>query len=144
MAGTRNKKGEETLLMALACGATVEGAAQKAGVSERTAYRRLADPAFQARLRQARAELARRAAGLLTAASLESVRTLVQLQAAACPPAARLGAARAVIALGLRLREEADLAERLAELERRLEGKADDLEGTMDDDAGTAEGGEPC
>ncbi len=132
------RKGDEALLLALVCGASVDGAAQKAGVSTRTAYRRLADPAFRARLRQAQADLARRAAGLLTAATLEAVRTLVQLQAAASPPAARLGAARAVIGLGQRLREEADLAERMAELERRLEGAGGD-------DAGAAEGGgEPC
>jgi hypothetical protein len=124
MSKTRRHRGDETLLMALACGATVEGAAHKAKLSVRTAYRRLADPAFQARLRQARAELARRAAGLLTAASLESVRTLVELQGVAAPPAARLGAARAVIGLGLKLREETDLVERVAELERRLEEAA--------------------
>jgi hypothetical protein len=51
------------LLTALACGATVEGATRKAGLSERTAYRRLADPEFQERLRRERAEVARRAAG---------------------------------------------------------------------------------
>jgi hypothetical protein len=136
MSGTRGKRGDEALLLALACGATVEGAAHKAGVSARTAYRRLADPAFQARLRQARADLAGRAAGLLTAASLESVRTLVELQAAVSPPAARLGAARAVIGLGQRLRAEADLTGRVAELERRLEGAAGDVAGLT--------GGGPC
>jgi hypothetical protein len=109
------------LVTALACGATVEGAARKAGLSVRTVYRRRADPDFQSRLRQERAELTRRAAGLLTAASLESVRTLVELQGTAVPPAARLGAARAIIGLGMKLREEADLVERVAELERRLE-----------------------
>jgi hypothetical protein len=121
MSPKRRKRGEDVLVTALACGATVEGAARKAGLSVRTVYRRLADPEFQERLRQERAELARRAAGLLTAASLESVRTLVELQGTALPPAARLGAARAIIGLGLKLREEADLADRVAELERRLE-----------------------
>jgi hypothetical protein len=121
MSGTRRKRGGDALVTALACGATVEGAARKAGISERTAYRRLADPDFQARLRRERAELARRAAGLLTAATLESVRTLVELQGSAQPAPTRLGAARAVIALGLKLREEADLGERVAELERRVD-----------------------
>jgi hypothetical protein len=108
------------LLAALACGATVEGAAQKAGLSARTAYRRLRDPEFRARLRQKEDELTRRTAGLLTAASLESVRTLVELQGASTPAPTRLGAARSVIGLGLKLREEANLAGRVAELERRL------------------------
>jgi hypothetical protein len=133
----RRNRGDEVLVTALACGATVEGAARKAGLSVRTVYRRLADPDFQERLRQERAELVRRATGLLTAASLESVRTLVDLQGAALPPAARLGAARAVIGLGMKLREEADLAERVAELERRL-GQVD---GAAD---GQETGGNPC
>jgi hypothetical protein len=60
----------------------------------------------------------------------------VELQATASPPAVRLGAARAVIGLGLWLREEADLAGRVAELERRLEGAAGDGAG--------AAGGDPC
>jgi hypothetical protein len=131
MSRKRRKRAEEVLVTTLACGATVEGAARKAGLSVRTVYRRLAEPDFQERLRQERVDLARRAAGLLTAASLESVRTLVELQGAALPPAARLGAARAVIGLGMKLREEADLADRVAELERRLEqadGAADGQE----------------
>jgi len=41
------KEADEALLQALACGATVETAAQRAGIGERTAYRRLADPEFQ-------------------------------------------------------------------------------------------------
>lgn len=121
MSRKRRKRGDETLVTAPACGATVEGAARKAGLSVRTVYRRLADPDFQERLRRELVELARRTARLLTAASLESVRTLVELQGAALPPAARLGAARAIIALGLKLHEEADLADRVAELESRLE-----------------------
>jgi hypothetical protein len=137
MSGKRPRRGDEVLVTALACGATVEGAARKAGLSERTVYRRLADPDFQSRLRHERAELARRAAGLLTAASLESVRTLVELQGTALPPAARLGAARAVIGLGMKLREEVDLVDRVAELERRLE----QVDGVPD---GNDKGGEPC
>jgi hypothetical protein len=137
MSRKRRKRGDEVLVTALACGATVEGAARKAGLSVRTVYRRQADPDFQSRLRQERAELTRRAAGLLTAASLESVRTLVELQGTASPPAARLGAARAVIDLGMKLREEADLAERVAELERRLEQADGAAEGQKT-------GGDPC
>ena len=52
MPGSRKKKAEETFLTALAFGATVESAARKAGFSERTAYRRRADPDFERRLEQ--------------------------------------------------------------------------------------------
>ncbi len=137
MAHRGRKSADEALRQALACGATVETAARAAGVSPRTAHRRLADPAFRAGVHEARADMVQRTAGVMTAAALESVRTLLELQKPPHPAAVRLAAARAVIALGLRLREEADLAGRVAELERRLEA-------TADDDEGTAEGGGPC
>src|SRR5207237_1099554 len=82
-------------LLALACGATVEAAARQFDLSERTVYRRLKDPAFQARLKQVRTDMVRRSAGLLSAASGEAVRTLLALMKASAPPATRLGAAAA-------------------------------------------------
>ena len=110
--------------MALACGATVEAAAHKAGVSPATVYRRLKEPAFVQRLRELRADMVQRAAAMLTAAAGEAVKTLLALQKDAVPPATRLGAARAILELGTRLREVAELEQRLADLEERL-GQAD-------------------
>ena len=111
------KKSGNGLILALACGATVENAARKAGVSERTVYRRLADPAFRQQIRKTRAEMAERAAAALTAASMEAVKTLVALHAQGTPPAVRLGAARAVLELGAKLRESVELEQRIAVLE---------------------------
>jgi hypothetical protein len=54
MARTRKIAADKALLTALACGATVEQAARKAGLGERTVYRRLDDPEFLQRLRQGR------------------------------------------------------------------------------------------
>jgi hypothetical protein len=72
----------------------VESAARKAGISERTAYRRLHNPAFVQRLRQLRADMVQRAAGMLTGASLGAVKTLADLQQdVTMPPAVRRGAA---------------------------------------------------
>ena len=68
MAHGGRKKADEALALALACGATVEQAAQKAGVSARTAHRRLAAPAFQRRVREAKVEMVQRATAVLTAA----------------------------------------------------------------------------
>jgi hypothetical protein len=122
MAQQRGKRsGDERLLTALACGATVEAAARQAGVSERTAYRRLADRDFRRRLQGVRADFVQRTAGTLTAAATEAVRTLLELLKAPAAAAVRLGAARAVLEIGLRLREVADLEERLAALEERLD-----------------------
>jgi hypothetical protein len=74
--GKRNA--DEALLTALACGASVEVAAQKAGVSESTAYRRLGEPAFQQRLRDMRADMVQRTGGMLTAAAGEAVKALLE------------------------------------------------------------------
>jgi hypothetical protein len=116
--GRRNV--DHILALALACGATLEAAGQKAGVSMATVCRRLQDPEFKAQLQQLRADMVQRTAGALTAAATEAVRTLLELQKAASPPAVRLGAARAVLELGTRLRESADLEDRLAALEQQM------------------------
>src|SRR5262245_53133480 len=113
---SRKKEGE-TLILALACGATVEAAARQCQVSERTVYRRLEDSAFRQRVQEARAEMVKRSAGMLTAAAGESVRTLLSLQKESVPPAVRLGAARAVLELGIKVRELVDLESRIAALE---------------------------
>jgi hypothetical protein len=83
-------------------------------------YRRLEDPEFSRRLKQLRADMIQRTAGALTAAATEAVRTLLELQKAAAPPAVRLGAARSVLEIGIKMREAADLEERLSALERQL------------------------
>jgi hypothetical protein len=116
--GRRNTNHQ--LLMALACGVTVENAARQAGISPATAYRRLADPAFHQRLQTLRGDMVSRTAGTLTAAATEAVRTLLELLKNPASPSVRLGAARAVLEIGMRIREVADLEERLTALERRM------------------------
>jgi hypothetical protein len=120
MADKPRKKMEDALLLALACGATVEAAARQCGLSERTVYRRLHEADFRERLQALRADMVQRTAGALTAAATEAVRTLLDLQKPASPAAVRLGAARAVLELGVRLRETAELSERIAALEAQL------------------------
>jgi hypothetical protein len=114
------KKADDVLLQALACGSTVDNAATRAGVTARTVYRRLKDADFQQRLRALRADMVQRTAGMLTAAGGESVKTLLALHDAATPAAVRLGAARTTIELGIKLRENTDLAERIAAIEAQL------------------------
>lgn len=116
--GRRNS--DQLLIMAFACGATLENAANSAGVSKATAYRRLQEPAFQQELRKTKAEMVSRTAAMLTAAAGEAVMTLLSLQKDSTPAPSRLGAARAVLELGVRLRESAELEERIAALESRL------------------------
>ena len=120
MADQPRKKAEDALLLTLACGASVDQAARQCGLSTRTVYRRLADSAFRQQLQALRADLVQRTAGALTAAATEAVRTLLELQKPSAPPAVRLGAARSVLEIGMKVREVADLEERLAALEESL------------------------
>jgi hypothetical protein len=120
MAHRGRETADAVLALALACGATAEQAAQKAGVSARTVHRRLAEPAFQRRLQAAKAEMIRRPAAILTAAMMEAAKTLLALQQGPAPPTVRLGAARAVLEFGPKLREDADTEERLSALEQHV------------------------
>jgi molybdenum-dependent DNA-binding transcriptional regulator ModE len=113
-----HKKGDQELLLALACGASVESAARKAGVSVRTAYRRLENPQFRQRLQALRTSMVQRAAGTLIAAGLEATKTLLALLQPPNTGAVRLGAARTVLEVGVKMREVSDLEERLANLEQ--------------------------
>jgi hypothetical protein len=120
--GRRNA--DDLLMLALACGATLENAARQAGVSESTVRRRAKDPGFRAQLQALRGDLVQRTAGALTAAATESVRTLLDLQKPTAPPAVRLGAAKAVLELGMKVREMAELEQRLATLEEQAAATA--------------------
>jgi hypothetical protein len=115
------RSADDLLLMTLACGATVEAAAQKAGVSRATVLRRLREPGFQQRLQEFRSDMVKRTAGMLTAASMEAVKTLLELQKVSVPAAVRLGAARSVLEIGIKVREVADLEERLSALEQQAQ-----------------------
>ena len=116
------KKSATTLLLALACGATVESAARQAGLSGRTVYRRLQDPDFRRQINDLRSEMVERTAAALTAASGEAVKTLLELQKPSYPPAVRLGAARAILEIGTKLREMVELETRIKALEERYDG----------------------
>lgn len=117
---TQRKKNDDALVLALACGATVEAAARQCDVSERTVYKRLKEPEFQARVKQVRSDMVRRSAGLLSAASGEAVRTLLALMKDAAPPPVRLGAAKAVLELGMKIRELAELEAEVRALEEKV------------------------
>jgi hypothetical protein len=90
--GRRNV--DAVLLGALACGATFEAAAQKAGVSLATVTRRMQDHKFKKLLNQSRADMVQRTAGTLTAAATEAVRTLLELLKGSGTPSIRLNAAK--------------------------------------------------
>jgi hypothetical protein len=116
MPRSKRKKSDDSLLLALACGATVDAAARQCGISERTIYRRLEDAEFKKRLQRVRADMVGRSAWMLTGAAGEAIRTLLTLQKDSTP-AVRLGAARTILEMGLKIRQMVDLEQRMAELE---------------------------
>src|SRR4051812_45588881 len=109
MARQRKQHLDDALLLALACGSNAEQAARAVGVSKSTAFRRLADPDFVRRLKALRADMVDRASGMLTAAGMEAVKTLLSLLQPPNPAPVRLGAARAVLEIGAELRTVVDL-----------------------------------
>src|SRR5437016_3682851 len=117
MENEKRNRGDELLLSTLAAGSPVEQAARAAGVSTRTAYRRLADPAFGRRLAQARDALITGALGELVECASEAVQTLRALLTAS-DERVRLGAAKATLEQLVRLRETLTLSQRLTALER--------------------------
>jgi transposase len=110
--------GEEELLLALARGATVRQAAEKTGIGERTVYRRLAEADFRRGVKEARDRMFDAARGRLAGLTDKATETLARLMESEKPSEA-LGAAKAVLELGPRLR-------RVTELEERICGYEDD------------------
>jgi hypothetical protein len=110
----------ETLLVALACGSTVEAAAAKAGLHKRTVYRRLDDPDFRQQLQEFRLNMLERTCAMLTASSMEAVKTLLSLMERSVPHVTRLGAARSVLELGVKMRDLVEVEQRLAVLEQSV------------------------
>ena len=72
MADQPRKKAEDALLMALACGASVDQAARQCGLSSRTVYRRLAEPDFRHRLQALRGDMVSRTGCSPLAVTLDS------------------------------------------------------------------------
>jgi hypothetical protein len=105
-------------MAALATGATLRAAAKAVGINERTARRRWADPAFQRQVRELRAVAVERASGRLSCNLMRAVNGLRQLLDAE-GESIRLGACRAMLELGMKLRQEVDLEQRIAALEAR-------------------------
>src|SRR4051794_16178783 len=104
MADNGIRKGDDALALALASGKTLRDAAKCAHVSERTASRRWADPAFRRRVTKLRAEMVSQAMGRMVDWMTEAADTLRKLLKAESD-SVRLGASRTVVELGVKLRE---------------------------------------
>jgi hypothetical protein len=118
----RRKRHDDALAVALAAGQTLRDAAAAAGIAERTATRRWADPAFRARVSLLRADMVERATAKMTDGMTEAADVLRKLLKAKSE-AVRLGACRAMLELCVKLRESVELESRLAALERQAFAK---------------------
>jgi transposase-like protein len=120
MSGHGRKNGRDAAVLALAGGDTVAVVARKAGVAERTLYRWRGEEDFGRAVAQARAEMFGRALGYLADGAVSGALVLRQLCLKATSETVKLGAARALLELGARLRESVELEARLAALEESL------------------------
>jgi hypothetical protein len=108
--------GEEELVLALAAGATVREAAEKAGIGERTIYRRLADAEFRRAVKEARGRMFDATVGQMAGLTGKATETLARLMESDKPSEA-LAAAKAVLELEPRLRRAAEIEERICGFE---------------------------
>ncbi|MDQ3821399.1 MAG: hypothetical protein M3362_27480 [Acidobacteriota bacterium] len=118
-AENHHRKGELTLLTALASGASIKEAARLSGVGERTAHRRLEDSAFQERIRNLRSEYLSAAVGKLSETTIEAANTLRELLNSQSD-SVRLSAARAILEFAPKLRESVELEKRMAHIEAEV------------------------
>jgi hypothetical protein len=117
MADFGRRKRDDALAMALASGQTIRDAARVSGVSERTVTRRLSEPVFRARVSELRSGMIAQALGRMADGMADAADKLWQLLAAKSE-AVQLGACRALLELGVKLRESVELEQRLATLEQ--------------------------
>src|SRR5262249_27813394 len=110
------RKREDALAVGLAAGQTLRDAANAAGIGERTATRRWADPGFRRRVAELRAGAVERATGRMGDTMTEAADMLRRLLKAESE-SVRLGACRAVLELSARLRESVEFEARLATVE---------------------------
>jgi len=115
MAHRGRRNADEALALAVASGQTLRDAAQQAGIGERTASRRWADPAFRRRVSELRGDMVRRSLRRMADGMTEAADVLRQLLAAQSE-SVRLGAARSLLELGGKLRESVELEEEIGEL----------------------------
>jgi hypothetical protein len=111
---------DEALALAIAQGQTLRRAAEAAGVSERTAGRRIKEAAFRRRVAELQAEMVSRATARLTAGMADAAAILLKLMNSKSE-SIQLAAARSLLDYGRAFRELGEISERLAALEALAE-----------------------
>ena len=115
---TENK--DVLLAMAIASGANASAAAREMELSLSTVQRRMTDPKFRQLVAELRQELLMTALGRVSHNMTRAADTVAALLDAE-EPHIRLRAARALMTLGIKLRDSVELSERMKEVEDALE-----------------------
>jgi len=115
---TENK--DVLLAMAIASGANASAAAREMELSLSTVQRRMTDPKFRQLVAELRQELLMTALGRVSHNMTRAADTVAALLDAE-EPHIRLRAARALMTLGIKLRDSVELSERMKEVEDELE-----------------------
>lgn len=108
------------IVAALAAGQSYDQVAAGLRVSKRTLVRRMADPAFQVEVRQARTQLLAEAVGILAGEAAATARALVALRDGAEGDATRLGACRVILDRLVAAQEIMELESRITALEGKV------------------------
>ena len=122
--GGRRPQREEQAIAALLAEPTIAAAATKAGISESTLLRWMAEPEFKARYRAARRQVVEGAIGRLQQAATKAVDALTR-NLTCGTPAVEVGAARSILDQAIKAVELVDLAERVEQLEQAAEAAAE-------------------
>src|SRR5262245_21736376 len=111
-------------IAALLSETTTKAAAEAAKVSEVTIHRWLNDPIFSAALKESRERVFESTLAALQGASSKAVETLLDvMKDEKAQPSARVSAAKTVLELAIKGRDQLELGERLAYLEKLWEIK---------------------
>jgi hypothetical protein len=116
---TRWTPKQERVALLIASGKAIKDAAAECGAGERTAHTWLEDPAYRTLIAELRGRLMNQALGKLADAAGEAVGVL-RASLADANPNVRLRAAVSILDGLMKMREHVELAEQLADAQRRL------------------------
>ena len=124
---TKRSRQIEQVIAALLSTATVRDAAKVAGVSETTVYRMMQDPVFAESYKQVRQQFVANALeGIQHLIGIASKTLLEIMEDPDAPTSSRVAACRTVLDMGLKSLETQAFSQRIADIERTLEGVAND------------------
>ncbi len=114
---------DEALAFSLAKGATRAEASAEVGISVRTCYTRLHDPAFRSLVDELRTRMLSEAIGKMASAAAAAAATLAELLGDGQRAEVRLGAAKAILTSLINVQAHVELCERVAQLEALSDGR---------------------